>query len=170
MQCKRCGNLVRGANNKFCSKGCYWESLAGIKGKNAPNYKKVVGKSQVHRWLYVHYGSPKICEMKGCKGKSQWFDWAKKTDYDYERNINNFLRLCRKCHRKYDLTPKKAKQAIKNLWWVRGIPVPNKRVGIVCKVCGGSYYSINLCKIHYEEKYRREKLGKKPRKFLGNRV
>jgi hypothetical protein len=68
----------------------------------------------------VHYGKPKICEMKGCEGKSICYDWAKKTGMEYERNRDNFLRLCRSCHRRYDLTKELRDAAMKNLWWARG--------------------------------------------------
>ena len=52
----------------------YWDSLKGIKGKNAPNYKKEVGISQVHRWLDVHYGKLKTCEGDDCRGTSKVYD------------------------------------------------------------------------------------------------
>ena len=41
-----------------------------------------------------------------------------------ERKRENFLRLCRSCHRRYDLTEEKSKKAQENLWWVRGIKRP----------------------------------------------
>jgi hypothetical protein len=65
--------------------------------------------------------------MKGCEGKSIWFDWAKKEGKKYERNRDNFLRLCRSCHRRYDLTPEKRKKAIKNLWWKSSPTAPNTK-------------------------------------------
>src|SRR3990167_6620724 len=124
MRCKQCGNKNRLPSHKFCSQRCYWKSLGGIKGENAPNYKKIVGKSQVHKWLDTHYGKTKVCEGVKCKGKSSVYDWALKTGFAYERNRDNFLRLCRSCHRKYDFTPSKKIQAMKNLWWVRGLKNP----------------------------------------------
>ena len=125
MQCKNCGNKTRLPTHKFCSKECYWKSLEGIKGEDAPNYRQVVGKSQVHRWLDVHYGRPKTCEGTDCRGTATWYDWALKTGMDYERKRENFLRLCRSCHRRYDLTEPKREQAIKNLWWATNSPIPN---------------------------------------------
>lgn len=115
MKCKQCAlvDVIRG--RKFCSQRCYWKSLEGIKGEKAPNYRKVVGKRHVHDWLTVHYGNIKECEGKDCKGKSRWYDWALKKGKKYERNRGNFLRLCRSCHRKYDMTPEKMKQAVSNL-------------------------------------------------------
>jgi|694.fasta_scaffold143423_7 hypothetical protein len=126
MKCKLCENQTRLKHHKFCSQECYWKSLEGIKGKNAPNYRKVVGKSQVHRWLDVHYGRPKQCEGNECRKNSNVYDWALKKGKEYERDRKNFFRFCRSCHRIYDLTPKKKIQAIKNLWWAKGVPNPNK--------------------------------------------
>lgn len=77
----------------------------------------------IHKWLDWHYGKPKTCVDKQCTGKSQTFDWCLKTGYKYERNRDNFQRMCRSCHRKYDLTPEKREQAIKNLWWKQKNPV-----------------------------------------------
>lgn len=131
-----------------------------LTGENSPAYKKVVSKSQVHRWMEIHYGKPKICEMKGCEGKSIWFDWAKKTGMEYERNRENFLRLCRKCHRRYDLTPEIKAKAEKNLWWARGIKSPGpwskykkegreiinynkgRKTFINCKFCEKSFHQL----------------------------
>lgn len=96
----------------------YWASLRGLKNEKAPNWKgDRAGKSAVHNWLEANYGKPSICENPYCKKKSKWFDWAKKTDAEYVKDRNAFLRLCRSCHRTYDLTPEKREQAIKNLWW-----------------------------------------------------
>lgn len=99
--------------------------MEGIKGENAPNWKKEVGKSQVHKWLDSNFGKPKICENINCKKKSNWYDWALKKGKIYTRDRDNFLRLCRSCHRIYDLDDKKKEQAIKNLWWMNNKPIPN---------------------------------------------
>jgi hypothetical protein len=111
--CKLCNK--EHTNKVYCSKGCYSESLKGIRDKKAPNYKKKVGKSQVHKWLSVHYGKPQICEIGKCTMESKVYDWALKKGRTYLRKRDSFLRLCRSCHRRYDLTPQKRLQAIKNL-------------------------------------------------------
>lgn len=116
--------MGRRPNTKFCSQKCYWASLEGIKGANAPNYRKVVGKSQVHKWLEVHYGKDNICEGIDCRGIATWYDWALKKGRTYKRDRDNFLRLCRSCHRRYDLTREKKRQAIENLWWKKSTESP----------------------------------------------
>ena len=88
-----------------------------MKKKFRGNYKETVGKSQVHAWLRAHYGSQDRCDNKNCSGKSKTFDWCKKTGKEYLRKKENFIRLCRSCHRAYDMTPEKKEQSIKNLIW-----------------------------------------------------
>lgn len=129
MRCKTCRKQIARNHRKFCSKECYWKSLEGVKGETAPGYKRIVGKSQVHKWMDVHYGQDKICEGAPgikCRGKATVYDWALKKGYEYERKRENFLRLCRSCHRRYDLTEEKKKQAIENLWWKAGMENPGK--------------------------------------------
>lgn len=58
----------------------------------------------IHHWLKYHYGKAKKCEMKTCTGKSKNYSWALKRDKNYEKNVKNFLQLCRSCHSKYDTT------------------------------------------------------------------
>lgn len=114
--CKICSKTH--TRKVYCSKKCYWESLKGIKGENAPNYKKVVGKSQAHKWLGVHYKKDKCCEnpFGDCRAtKDTWYDWALKKGRKYLRKRENYLILCRSCHRRYDLKKQKKLQAIKNL-------------------------------------------------------
>lgn len=84
----------------------------------------------IHGWMRHHYGSPKVCESPDCLGKSKWFDWCKRSDKPYARNRDNFLRMCRICHRKYDLTPEKKAKALENLWWKKGIKNPGKPIEV----------------------------------------
>lgn len=94
--------------------------MEGIKGKNHPNYKKIVCKIYVHRWMDKMYGKPKICEGQDCRKNSSIYEWALKKSENYKRNRKCFYRLCRSCHRRYDLTKEKTDQALKNLWWKTG--------------------------------------------------
>lgn len=114
-KCKNCGELTE--NNYFCSNECNWDNMKGKIGKDSRGYKKTVGINQVHKYLDVHYGQPRICEGKNCDGKTEnsVFHWALKKGKKYERKSCNFLRLCCRCHKKYDSTPEKRKQAITNL-------------------------------------------------------
>lgn len=96
----------------------YWNSLKKKEGEEAPRWKgEKAGKSAFHQYINKHHGRPKICENKECKGKSKDYDWCIKTGRKYSHNIEDYLRMCRSCHRRYDLTPEKKEQAIKNLHW-----------------------------------------------------
>ena len=52
--------------------------------------------------------------MKDCKDKSRFYEWCLKKNNKYKRDRTYFLRLCRSCHRRYDLTPKQRKKVIEN--------------------------------------------------------
>jgi len=126
MECPVCGK--KHDNKRFCSKRCYWKSLGGLKNELAPNWKgDDVGKSQVHKWLDANYGKPNLCEGENCRGNSNVYEWCLKDEKDYGKDRNNFLRLCRSCHRKYDWNKEKTIKAVQNLYWVTG----KKRRGYV---------------------------------------
>jgi hypothetical protein len=76
------------------------------KGKNASKRAK-------HYWLDGNFGKPKMCEH--CDKTEGLFEWCIKTGKDYSHNRDDYLRLCRSCHRKYDMTPEKREKAIINL-------------------------------------------------------
>jgi len=60
-----------------------------------------VSNAGLHLWLRVNYGNPKKCEF--CNSKNEiCYDWALKSGLQYERKRENFLRLCRSCHMRYD--------------------------------------------------------------------
>ena len=64
-----------------------------------------VGYSGVHHWLTREYGSPSQCEHCGKVGEKSgraWtIQWANRTG-SYKRDLGDWLKLCRDCHRKYD--------------------------------------------------------------------
>lgn len=65
----------------------------------------VVGTSEyssIHIWLRKNYGLADLCENPNCKGTSNHFDWSLLKGYPYERKRENFHRLCKPCHVKYD--------------------------------------------------------------------
>ncbi len=75
-------------------------------------------KSAVHKWMNFHYGKPKFCEGCGVEDR-KWYDWANISG-EYLHSRDDFLRLCRTCHRRFDMTPEKRTKAIKNLIWFKG--------------------------------------------------
>lgn len=58
--------------------------------------------NSIHIWLRKNHGKANHCESKNCSGENKVFDWAKlpKVEYGYKRD--NFIQLCRVCHRKMD--------------------------------------------------------------------
>lgn len=81
-------------------------------GKKNPQYGKTDEKSMhwkgdevgyfgVHDWLTKHYGQPKYCSNCGSKDKDKRYEWANISG-QYKRTINDFVRLCKKCHNDYD--------------------------------------------------------------------
>jgi len=56
----------------------------------------------LHCWVKRYLGKPTTCEHCGKTGLiGNSIHWANK-DHLYKRNLIDWLRLCAKCHRKYD--------------------------------------------------------------------
>ena len=77
------GKLLRGKNHSF------WA------GDN-------VGYSALHKWVRSRLGKPKLCKFCGVNNKEKKIDWANKSG-KYIRDLSDWIRLCRKCHKNYDL-------------------------------------------------------------------
>jgi len=102
---------------KFCSRDCYYKSRIGkersentknkirksLWGENHFAWKKKATYGIVHYWLKQNYDQDNKCEE--CK-KEKLCDWAKIRGKKYERKRENFKRLCRRCHKIYDLGKK----------------------------------------------------------------
>lgn len=59
-----------------------------------------VGYHALHRWVDLHKGKPSKCEHCGTTTAKK-FEWAN-IDGQYNRSLDDFIRLCTSCHRKYD--------------------------------------------------------------------
>lgn len=72
-------------------------------GKLNPSWKgSQVSYYGLHAWIKKQLGSPTKCEH--CKKDGlikNEIDWANK-DHKYRRNLGDWIRLCRSCHKKYD--------------------------------------------------------------------
>lgn len=71
------------------------------KGENVSN----VG---LHQWVRRWKGAPRLCEMCGTTTAKK-FEWAN-IDHKYRRILDDFIRLCTSCHRKYDYEHNNYKQ------------------------------------------------------------
>lgn len=78
-------------------------------GRKNKNWKgDLVGYDALHDWVRRNLGAPQKCEdcgitkpPDGCGKKKDYFEWANKSK-KYKREKTDWLRLCAKCHKKYD--------------------------------------------------------------------
>lgn len=83
----------------FCSLTCRDAEYRNRKGEDASAWRgEEVSYNGLHKWLAYTYEKPTSCEH--C-GESKKLDWANKTGL-YLREREDWLGLCRACHRMYD--------------------------------------------------------------------
>ena len=58
------------------------------------------GYTAIHDWIRRWKGKPSKCEVCGTTSAKK-FEWAN-VDHQYRRVLEDYLRMCTKCHRKYD--------------------------------------------------------------------
>ena len=116
--CKQCRKVFIPEETRkrtFCSKQCsslFRKGKPGATkgqkrpnktGENHHNWKgDSVSYSGLHYWVVSRLGKPDTCvhcKKSGLYGKD--INWANKSG-DYLRDINDWMRLCVFCHRKYD--------------------------------------------------------------------
>lgn len=127
LECKRCGNTYyvsryREKSSIFCSRSCLAKSKVvtqetkeklkkSLLGVNTWTKTRFGNKSSAwkgdsaclmakHSFISRTKGTPSKCEHCGTENE-KWYDWAN-IDHKYSRNLEDYIRLCRKCHRKYD--------------------------------------------------------------------
>lgn len=79
-------------------------------GEQSSNWKgDKSGYGGMHKWLYTHYGSAYKCENREnsvlafeCTLTSNTFQYAKRKESKYTRDITDYFQLCVSCHVKYD--------------------------------------------------------------------
>ena|SRR3990167_2183800 len=70
-------------------------------GENHPKWKgDKVGYSALHDYISYYKGQPKFCEGCGTETAGR-YEWANISG-EYRRDLDDYLRLCKKCHFKYD--------------------------------------------------------------------
>jgi hypothetical protein len=94
----------RGEENPNYGKRGILSPIFGRTQEKCPNWKgDKVGYSGVHMWVRLIKGTPNTCEHCGRSDfKSKQINWANK-DHLYKRNLDDYMRLCIRCHRKYDI-------------------------------------------------------------------
>jgi len=90
-------------DRKFCSNLCDVDYRSLNLSANDPKWKgEEVGYRQLHAWVTKHKGRPTTCEFcsrKNLYGRS--IHWAN-VDGKYQRNLDDYIRLCVKCHSCHD--------------------------------------------------------------------
>jgi len=88
------------------------ENSSGVKNSNWKGDS--IGNSGVHTWIITQKGNPEKCAncgklgsyyeyTRGGKTINRWTIDLANIDHSYKRNIDDFIGLCVKCHRKYDM-------------------------------------------------------------------
>jgi len=78
-------------------------------GETNPSWKgDDVGYRAIHDWIRREKGTPDECEHCGLTGSEskKRLVWANKS-HEYKRDVNDWMRLCYPCHRKYDFPNEK---------------------------------------------------------------
>lgn len=104
--------LLASGRGKFCGKVC--RSLNNYRlntefseskrpaGKNHHNWKgDDVSYVGLHMWVARHLGKPKLCSSCGTTDENLRYDWAN-ISHEYQRDLCDWIRLCRKCHADFD--------------------------------------------------------------------
>lgn len=59
------------------------------------------GRSAMHKWVQLIKGKPNKCESCGAT-ETRRYEWAN-IDHQYRRVLEDYIRMCRSCHRTYDI-------------------------------------------------------------------
>lgn len=95
-KCFRCSGV---AWNKGIKR--WWKSPTEFKKGTTPkNFKgDKVGYCALHDWVGRRFGKARVCII--CGEKTGRIEWAN-ISLEYKRNLDDWMSLCSKCHRKYD--------------------------------------------------------------------
>lgn len=94
---------------------CNSKYHARIGSKNSNWKGDNVGYIALHDWVDIHMPDIKECMYCGSEDSLQWANISRK----YKRDLSDWMRLCRGCHRRYDGQYKLEKfelEEIKNLY------------------------------------------------------
>jgi hypothetical protein len=57
--------------------------------------------SAIHTWVREQLGKPQECKICG-NILAKKFEWIN-VNHKYQRNLDDYIRMCTSCHRKYDI-------------------------------------------------------------------
>lgn len=104
-----CGKQLSRTSAKVCKKHPTQDhrdkiaaSRSGYKDEKHPQWKgKKASYRAKHQWIVRKFGQPSKCEKCGVTGNGHKMHWANKS-HKYKRIKEDWIRLCVKCHGKYD--------------------------------------------------------------------
>lgn len=77
------------------------KEFEAIKGEKNYQWKGIdAGYGSIHEWVSRWKGKPSKCEMCGSE-ESKKYEWTN-VDHQYRRVLEDYIRMCTTCHRKYD--------------------------------------------------------------------
>lgn len=87
----------------YCSKPCMYKFRTTHRGESHKLWKGEDAKySARHKWVQAHYGKKKKCDWCNFTSDNTYqFHWANISG-KYLRTIDDWARLCAKCHWHYD--------------------------------------------------------------------
>lgn len=91
--------LVQWNIARCCSIEC-----RGLHRSGSQNHKwkgDNVSYSGIHHWVRKHLGRPDTCSQCKRTATGKLMHWAN-VSHDYKRVVTDWIRLCAKCHFKYD--------------------------------------------------------------------
>lgn len=93
-----------------------------------------IGYGGLHQWIRKTLGVANKCENREeqvlkfkCRNKTNFFEWANKSKKYSNRNREDWLQLCRSCHRLYDAN-KKSLARLKKQGFQKGLIPHNKLI------------------------------------------
>lgn len=97
------GGFGKGDRHSEQAKKKVSASLFGKRGKLSRRWLgDKAGYTAIHTWLTNKYGKASHCENKRCEGlPASRYEWASISG-ECKRDINDYVQLCTRCHRKYD--------------------------------------------------------------------
>lgn len=88
---------------KTCSRQCYYKRLSNLLEEK--NSGMTMQYGSVHHWIKRVSGRPNSCD--NCKATDKKaYDWANISG-EYKRDVEDWKRLCRGCHIKWDRQPER---------------------------------------------------------------
>ena len=111
---------INRGGGKLCSRNCYYIHLKQTRPKEEKSWAwkgDKITKGALHDWVVRHLGKPNNCEHCDSTNAKK-YEWANKSQ-KYKRELSDWLRLCPKCHARYDYKTRvgKWRKSVRKLGW-----------------------------------------------------